>query len=70
MEQEQNGAEQMVDLVGCLAEVLGVFYVQLTRHGMSDVQALTLTNQLLTVIVDAFLDEAIYYEEDESEEEE
>jgi len=70
MEQnEQNGAEEIISLVGCLAEVLGVFYTQLTQHGLNDMQALTLTNQLLNLLVDFFLDDGFYWADDQTEDE-
>ena len=66
----ENGAEEIISLVGCLAEVLGVFYVQLTNHGLNDMQALALTNQLLNILVDFFLDDGCYWADDQTEDEE
>lgn len=65
----ENGAEEIVSLIGSLAEVLGVFYTQLTNHGLNDMQALTLTNQLLNILVDFFLDDGCYWADDQNEEE-
>ena len=65
----ENGAEEIISLVGSLAEVLGVFYTQLAQHGLNDMQALTLTNQLLNILVDFFLDEGFYWADDQTEDE-
>jgi len=65
----ENGAEEIISLVGSLAEVLGVFYTQLTQHGLNEMQALTLTNQLLNILVDFFLDEGFYWADDQTEDE-
>lgn len=75
MKNEQNGAEKIISLVGSIAEVLGVFYTQLTQHGLNDRQALTLTNQLLNLLVDNYFDYGGFCfddlgEDEESEEEE
>lgn len=67
--QTDNGAEEIVSLIGSLAEVLGVFYTQLTQHGLNEMQALTLTNQLLNFLVDFFLDEGFYWADDQNENE-
>jgi len=66
----ENGAEEIISLVGSLAEVLGVFYTQLTQHGLNDLQALALTNQLLNLLVDFFLDEGCYWADDQNDDEE
>ena len=65
----ENGAEEIISLVGSLAEVLGVFYTQLTQHGLNEMQALTLTNQLLNILVDFFLDEGLYWADDQNDDE-
>ena len=65
----ENGAEEIISLVGSLAEVLGVFYTQLTQHGLNEMQALTLTNQLLNILVDFFLDEGFYWADDQNDDE-
>ena len=65
----ENGAEEIISLVGSLAEVLGVFYTQLTQHGLNEMQALTLTNQLLNILVDWFLDENFYWFDDQNDDE-
>jgi hypothetical protein len=67
---EQNGAEKIISLVGSIAEVLGVFYTQLTQHGLSDMQALTLTNQLLNLLVDNYFDYGGFCFDDQDEDEE
>lgn len=70
--QKDNGAEEIVSLIGSLAEVLGVFYTQLTAHGLTDMQALTLTNQLLNLLVDNYFDYGgfCFYDQNEDEESE
>lgn len=70
MKNEQNGSEKIIPLVGSAAEVLGVFYTQLTKHGLNDMQALTLTNQLLSIFVDFFLDEWYNWMDDQAEDDE
>jgi len=67
---EQNGAEKIISLVGSIAEVLGVFYTQLTQHGLNDMQALTLTNQLLNLLVDNYFDYGGFCFDDQGEDEE
>lgn len=70
MKNEQNGAEKIISFVGSIAEVLGVFYTQLTQHGLKDTQALALTNQLLNIFVDFFLDEWYDWMDDRAEDDE
>lgn len=69
-----NGAEKIVSLIGSLAEVLGVFYTQIANHGLNDMQAMTLTNQLLNLLVDNYFDYGGFcffdHGEDEGSEEE
>lgn len=67
--QTDNDAEEIVSLVGCLAELLGVFYTQLTKHRLNSGQALSLTSQLLGILVDHFFDENIYWMDDDAERE-
>lgn len=66
----ENGAEEIVSLIGSLAEVLGVFYTQLTNHGLNDMQALTMTNQLLNLLVDNYFDYGGFCFDDQNEDEE
>ena len=68
--QTDNGAEEIVSLIGSLAEVLGVFYTQLTNHGLNDMQALTLTHQLLNLLVDSYFDYGGFCFDDQNEDEE
>lgn len=68
--QTDNGAEEIVSLIGSLAEVLGVFYTQLTNHGLNDMQALTLTNQLLNLLVDNYFEYGCLCFDDQNEDEE
>ncbi len=68
--QTDNGAEEIISLIGSLAEVLGVFYTQLTNHGLTDMQALTLTHRLLDLLVDNYFDFGGFCFDDQNEESE
>ena len=57
-------AEKIINSIGCLAELLTVFYNSLHRGGLSEAQSFSLTEQLLDIML---CGGGVEYEEDEEE---
>ena len=59
-------AEKIINSIGCLAELLTVFYNSLHRGGLNEAQSFSLTEQLLDIML--CVGGGVEYEEDEEEE--
>ena len=59
-----NEAEKIINSIGCLAELLTVFYNSLHRGGLNESQSFSLTEQLLDIMLCVG---GVEYEEDEEE---
>ena len=58
-------AEKIINSIGCLAELLTVFYNSLHRGGLNEAQSFSLTEQLLDIMM--CVGGGVEYEEDEEE---
>ena len=58
-------AEKIINSIGCLAELLSVFYNSLHRGGLNEAQSFSLTEQLLDIMM--CVGGGVEYEEDEEE---
>ena len=58
-------AEKIINSIGCLAELLTVFYNSLHRGGLNEAQSFSLTEQLLDIML--CVGGGVEYEEDAEE---